>query len=916
MSPSWKRLRRIFRPDLATEIDDELRFHLDARIAEYEEQGQSSADAERLARERFGDVERVRSALTEHDAAEHRREHHREVLRGLAQDVRRSARALGRSPGFVVAGVLSLALGIGATVTMFAIIDAIDSPQLPYPHAARLVVLSEARSAVPSGPTGATRWPTSAPTVADWRQMAHSYDAMATFSSQQAVLWRGDEADTFAPVAVSPDFFHLLGTAPLLGRSLTAADTLASAAPVVVLDYRTWRDEFGSDPDVVGKSLELSRTPVVNSPRELRTIVGVMPPSFLFPADAAAWIPARTNEAATSPTERDVWVLAGLRPGVSVAAANRELNVITRHLASVDPRAFQGFGGARVVSVTQAVQALGFQQARPGGAVQERFVEFGIAGFVLLIAVINVGTLLLARSVVRDRETAVRVALGASRRRIAQQLMSESAVIVLPGAVLGTLIATWAMGVVTRAADLTRFGVVPALDGRVLAFAVGLSVVVVMGTSLIPVLVSTRASLTAYLHAGAWTLTASHRRSRVHGALLVTQVACAFALVTGAGLLGKELLHLQTDGFGFDAHNLVWFPAAIPRTPLATPAAAWQFTEHAIADLRAVPGVASASVAEMDLSAGPLHPVGRPESGEQPGAGSHLVLAVSPRFTRQLRIPVLRGRTLSSQDYTDRARVALITASTAQEFWPHQDPIGREIAVGASPFAPHQAGSAASPEVRLRVVGVVANARLAGPLMPQVPTVFIPATSLGSPVRMVATFLVRTHGDPAPIMPALARHMGTILGAVPLHSLYGTTQQALALQLREQRLTTFAVVGLALVVVLMAALGVHGLVAYAVAQRTRELAIRMALGADAPGVRALVIRRPAQLAGLGVVLGGFGAWAIARALRPLLHGASPADPRLMAAAIVFVFAVVLLASWVPAARSTRVDPMISLRTDN
>ena len=889
MTPAWWRFAR--RED---ELSEEMASHLAMAIRERVARGEPLASATEAARREFGNREVVRATT-------------RDVwgwhwLETLALDFRYALRKLRRAPGFTAVAAVSLALGIGATVTMYAVVDAADIRGLPYPDADRLVAMEETGSAQIGG--GAVREfgaGVSAATFTAWRQSSRAFDAMTLVSDRDLFLTENDELERLQLSEVGVEFFPMLGAVPSIGRGIVPGDTLADAPGVAVLSRSFWLLRFHGDRNVIGKSLDLTRTEDVTAPHERFTIIGVMPERIDYPGAAQGWIAARSGPAPTGAAGGISHAVARLRKGWTIASARAELNAIEHGLAPANTGPFPSTG-VRVQSLRARLRAGSPNDPVAMDSARGRLVRLAAVVVVLLIAMINVGNLLLARSAYRDHEVAVRVALGASRRRLAQQLLVEGACIALAGGSIGVAFAMWGTRITASLGDLARMGIVPTVDGRVLLFAVSLSVVVALGVGFIPVMSLIRAPRDSRRDEPTRT-GAGRTRAMISGILLAGQIGAALTLLTGAGLLAKELLRLHSKGYGYDTKNMVLFPVNMLRGSSAERAA---FRDEAVAHMRRVPGVVSASFLEQCNCPG-FFPAGARTKMVEPGFFLQVV-GVNQGFLRNLRIPLLRGRDFTDADYAASTPVGIVSAATAERFWPGEDPIGKEVVV-APGMVPR--GEPKPDSAHVTVVGVMGNPNfLAQPRSPPVTLIRPPTASNGFDV-----YFVRVNEDSAATVAAL-RHTFTTLRGKPLtRGSYLPAQVLIDRSLAEQRLTTRALLAFAAVALLLATLGVHGLVAFSVAQRTREIGIRMALGAESGNVLLLVTRHGLVLAAAGIALGLAGSLGSTRVLGAMLYGTSPTDPLVFAGSALLLATVVLVASYLPARHATRVDPMVALRVD-
>jgi predicted permease len=887
MKSAWWRFER-----RENELSEEIESHIAMAIQERVARGESRESATAAARRQFGNRELVRATA-------------RDMwgwvwLEQLMLDFRYAARKLRQAPGFATVAALSLAIGIGATVTMYAVVDAADIRGLPYPDAKRLFVIEQTALIRPraDGPIVANASPAPAATTAVWLASTHAFDVTTRVGRDQLLWPHDDESEPLDVARVGSAFFGMLGAKPIIGRAIVPGDTSADAPAVIVLNHTFWHDRFGADRHVIGQRVQLDTSDVPGVPQETYTVIGVMPEQVDYPPRVSGWIAERPG------SQNWATVLAHLGNGKTVTGAVAELQAATRTLPP--PTASTQPPGVRATGLRESLLTNGPTGMFSIDSAEGRAVRFSVVFFVLVIAMFNVGNLLLARSAARDHEMAVRRALGASRGRLAQQLLVEGGCIALIGGTLGAALARW--GIVTSAAfgTLANRGIVPVLDWRVLAFALVLTVIVAVGTGFIPVLALGGAGGRS---AGAESPKASagRARTRVQGALLVVQVGAALTLLTGAGILGKELLRLQKQGFGIDATNLMYFLNV--RRPYATsPMNGAQFRDEVLRRLGRIPGVSSVSSMDLFFNEG-FYPVGQPAKAGRTIL-DHQDVAVNPGFLKNLRIPLIRGRDFSEADYASAAPVALVSSATAESFWPGEDPLGKQVVV--PPPMKRRGDTVTVEPATVTIVGVTGNLRLGRVLGP-------PPMSLLRPNGAKAgntNYYVRTAKDPELTLPAIRRELHA-LQQIPLsRMMFGNLQEiGVNRQLTEQRVTTRALVAFAAIALLLATLGIHGLVAYSVAQRTREIGVRMALGAEAGSVLLLVTQRGLRLAATGIAFGVAGAFALSQTIRSMLYGTSPTDPVVFAGSALLLATVVLVASYIPARRATRVDPMVALRVD-
>ena len=882
--PWWRFERR------EDEFSEEMESHLAMAIQERVARGESIENATAAARREFGNRELVRATT-------------REMwgwvwLESMMLDFRYAFRKLREAPGFTAVATLSLAIGIGATVTMYAVVDAADIRGLPYPHADRLFVLEQtiASRPNPTAPVVVNATPAPAATTAIWLNSTHSFSAMSRVGRNEMYWVHDDETELLDARAVGPNFFAMLGATPFIGRTIAPSDTNPDAPGVMVLTYTFWHDRFGSDRRVIGQRLQLDTSDAPSAPHETYTVIGVMPEQIDYPAAINGWTANRSGS--------DIWgtVLARLADGKTVDAAVEELRAVTRSIPP--PAGSSQPPGVRATGLRESLRERWSADIFTIDSAEGRAARLAVVFFVLLIAMINVGNLLLARSASRDHEMVVRSALGASRARLAQQLIVEGGCLALVGGSVGVACARWGIRLTASFGLLSLHGIVPVLDWRVLAFSLALTIIVALGTGFIPVLSLVRAGGAAGRRESP-KASAGRARTRVQGVLLAAQIGAALTLLTGAGVLGKELMRLEKQGFGFDPKNVVWFPNV--QRPAGTKSV--QFREDVLFRLGRIPGVTSVSEFEFFGNDG-FYPVGEPGKAGKT-LFDHQDVAISPGFLKNLRIPIILGRDFTETDYASAAPVALVSNSAAQLFWPGQDPLGKQVVV--PPPMRRRGDTVKVDPVMVTVVGVAGNPRFGRVLGPAPMTLMRPT---GEKSGFGTQYLVRTAHDPELTLPALRRELNSLQGKPLLRAMYGTAQKmGIDRQLTEQRVTTRALIAFAAIALLLATLGIHGLVAYSVAQRTREIGIRMALGAEPKSVLLLVTRRGLSLAAVGIVLGLAGAFALSQAIRAMLYGTSPTDPVVFVGSALLLTSVVLIASYVPARRATRVDPMIALRVD-
>ena len=801
----------------------------------------------------------------------------------LLQDLRYAIRTLMERPGFTVVAALTIALGVGDTTAMFGVVDAVLLRPLPYAEPDRLVMLW---TRTPGGPQAAASWPE----LVDWREQNHSFADMAAWRGQSVNLTGGAEPERVVGAFVSDRFFPLLGARPILGRTFTAEETEpATARPVAVLGHGLWQRRFGSDPGILGRSLVLNG--------QSHTVVGVLGPEFDGGnAPASGWfmgcdvfLPVSyfPNKKGLTRGETEILVLGRLRPDVSLTQARTDMGVVARRLEQAYP---DTHAGRRVEIVPLHEQIVG--PYRPA-----LLVLLGAVGLVLLIACANVANLLLARASRRRRELAVRAALGAGRTRLLRQLLTESALLALLGGALGLLAGHWGLALLM---SLAPSGVLPgslALDGRLMAFALVLTAATGVCFGLVPAVQASRPDLDGVLkEAGRGGSGAAGHRFR--DALVVAEVTLSLVLLVGAGLLLRSAVALQHAELGFRPDHVLTAEFRLPPAKYPEARAIAAFFRQSLERLRAVPGIESAALVRAVPFSGnggstTYRVEGQPEppKGREPVAQLNIV---STGYFRTMGIPQLEGRDFEEQDTADVPSVAVVNDTMARQLWPGLDPIGRRVRLRDAGW--------------VTVVGVVGDVRHSGPSEPTQPQVY---TTHEQDARIFACVVARTAGDPMAMAAPMRAAIWSVDKDQPVWKVRAM-EELVAGSRGTARALSLLVGVFAAVALGLAGVGIYGVMAYAVSQRTREIGIRMALGAASGRVLRLVVGRALALTGVAIVIGAIGATALARLLGTLLFGVGPADPLTFAAAAVALGTVGALAAYLPARRAARIDPVRAL----
>jgi predicted permease len=886
--PIWRRYRDLLRPRPREDANDEVRFHLEMRAAEARRAGRSGPDAEADARRRFGDVGEILSELHQIDTAREVRRARGEWIADVARDARFAARSLRRAPAFTATACITIAIAIAATTTVFSFIDALLLESLPYERPGELV---DIRGAVVG----------SAGEALALRERTRSFADLALYGQRAITLDDGNAAERLDGFNVSPNLLPMLGVRPMIGQGFAPDASAPGNGSVMVLSYGLWLRRFGGDRGVVGRRVNVDGVPY--------TILGVMPRNFHFPTTTAEFWTPLTIDRSSMPAMwawPSGWWVARLAPGVDAANAQREVARVAPGMRRLNPIWDPGadYGKRMVVRP--------FQQSLVGSARPALLLLGGCVVVVLLIACVNVANLLLARATARERELVVRAALGGGRDRLVRQLLTESLVLAITGGIAGLVLATvcvrWAAAAMPP--EIPRVGHVE-MRASVLAFTTLLTIVTGVAFGILPALRATspRPSRAAAFGRSGGPGTGHHR---IAAALALGQVALAVVLAITAGLLARSFAELRDISPGFRTAHLVVARVSPPTAAYVEKAHADAFYSGILARVRALPGVSSAAAVDRLPMAGPVYGIalrvqGRNEdikSGNLPWS-DHLQ-TITPGYLDALGIPVLRGRGFSTEDRADSPPVALVSRSLAARLWPNEDPLGKRIGY---PF----------PSPWLTVVGVVPDVRLDSLRDTTSLAVYVPfaqrwaAVRTGG-VRADMSIVIRVEGDATPIERALTGLVAEIDRRVAVTQIR-TMDQVLAQSIAKPRFTLALVAAFAFTALLLGAVGIYGVMAYLVTQRSHEMGVRLALGATSSDIVLLVVGRGLWLATLGGAGGAAAALAATRWLRSLLYGVSPTDPLTFIAVPVLLVIIAGAASAAPARRASRSDPVQSLRAD-
>jgi predicted permease len=859
------------------QLDEEVRFHVEMQVEDNLKAGMSPGEARYAARRSFGAIEPMKETYRERSTFA--------VLETIAQDIRYALRTLRKSPGFTVTAVATLALAIGANTAMFSVLNAVLLRPLPYRSPEQLAMLW---SEIPSQNRREGR--TAYRNVEQWRSQTRSFADMAFFDPVSATLTTPNQAEHISVARISPNLFSLLGVQPAHGRGFSAEEALQQQR-LALISHRFWQTHFGGSQDAIGSSIELDGRP--------SRIIGILPEGFQFVRLAAdVWEPYTLFpdwEALRGVRGANSWFVVGrLQPKVTMEQAQTEMTALARHLDEQLPAADRNRG---ISVVPLSLQLTG---PRPRLAL---WMLTAAVFCVLLIAATNVASLSLARSASREREIAIRAAIGASRGRIVRQLLAESLTLAVIAGLLGLLVASAGIRLVLAAkpGDLARLNEV-SLDPQTLGWAMGLCLLTGILVGLAPALTMVRRNLGASSREGGRGIAGGLAARRLRRALVVTEFALAIILLVGAGLLIRSLWSVQNIDPGFRPARVLSMQLACPAFKVTAQRA--DFYNRVLAEIASQPGVESAGIIgdlfiggnaeQIITTAGDARPVSerlRFRSDE-----------VSAGLFKTLGISLIRGRFFSGEDGPDSPRVAIINDAMARRLWAGQDPVGKRFKVG-----PEGAGG-----VWFTIVGIVGDMRRQGPESEPIPQMFEPLVQ--NPSRL-ATLLVRTSTQ-EPL-----KMVGTIQAAVrrvdkhtPLYFVT-TLEDRLDAFLTERRFQTSLLIGFSVLALLMAAIGIYGLIQYSIATRTHEIGIRMAIGAQAGEIFRMIIREGLKLSLTGLAIGLVGAFWLGRAASSLLFGVTATDPLTFLTVSLLLTAVATAACYFPARRAMKVEPVMALRQE-
>jgi putative ABC transport system permease protein len=817
----------------------------------------------------------------------------RHEMTALIQNVKFALRLLRKSPGFAFVAVVIMALGIGANTAIFSVVHAVLLEPLPFPDADRLVQVWHVppQASFP----GMTRFAVSAANFFDWQKQNNVFEGMALYGGGGYDITGAGKPESIRAGRVSADFFSVLGVQPLHGRVFLPEEDRPGSNHEVILSYKLWQSRYGSDPNVVGKSINLDGAPYV--------IVGVMGPTMTKPGFAEVWTPLGfTDKEAAVRGNHNFLSIARLKPGVTLSEAQSEMNTISQRLEQTYPEDDKGWG-----ALVHSMREETVSDVRPA-----LFMMLGAVAFVLLIACANVANLILARTFARRKEIAIRSALGANRSRIIQQLLSESLIISLCGGALGLVAAHFGIELLLKffADKLPRMGEI-GLNGPVLAFTFALSIATGILSGLLPAWGMTKGDVNDALKQGLGRTDADSGSSKTRSALVVIEVALSLVLLIGSGLMIRSLWKLQTIDPGFDEHNVLTLTVMAPKHQFSEPRQESQFFDEVLQRVRSLPGVESAGAVDaLPLVGGSNQPIaveGRPvvAMSEQPEVS---VRVATPGYIQAMHIPLLQGRNINANDTADSASVVVISQSMAKQFWPDESPLGRHLKLSFFPDKDRE------------VVGVVGDVKQTGlDSTAGIATLYWPLAQVaGTPMSPWRAFplslAVRTTTPPQTLATAVTGAVNQVNKDIPvddvmtLEDFVGETltQHSFNMQL----LTIFGLLALVL-----CAIGIYSVLAYSVRRRMREIGLRIAFGATLRDVARLVIVQGMKPTLAGIGIGLIAAFALGRVATSLIYGVSSRDLVTFLAVTMLLIVVSFGASLIPALHATRVDPLAVLRDE-
>jgi putative ABC transport system permease protein len=855
------------------EIGDELQFHIDMRVEENIRRGMSPDEARRDAERRFGNQTRIKEQG--YDVRGGR------WLETVWQDLCYGARMLMKNPGFTFVAVLTLALGIGANTAIFSVVNAVLLQSLPYRDSDRIVTIFDRTRSEDSNFVNGSDF-------LDWRAQSQVIEQIVAYAFGTADLTGSGEPERLEAGFISAGLFATLGVEPSLGRAFVPTDDRAGATPVVILSHSLWRRRFGGDPQVIGQALTLDG--------QSRTVVGIMPPGFQFRRELDLWLPLAPN---VDQEHSLLNVIARLKPGVTPEGARADLTAIMQ----------RGKQGSPDTSPNTKLSVIKLRDWLVGDVELALLVLFGAVAFVLLIACANVANLLLARSTARRKEMAIRAVLGAGRFRLVRQLLTENLLLSFAGGATGLLLATWGVKLLVA---LSPAGVIHIkesspfflMDGRALGFTCVVAAIAGLFAGVFPALQASRTDVHEPLNAQSAARAGSRSAHRTLPVLMIVELALTLVLLVGAGLMLKSFLRLLAVPKGFNPDNVLTLDLSpsVAKYPPGLPGSSLRraYNQELLARVQALPGVQSAALTSFVPLGGttrrmPLQIEGRPpsEKGKEPIVE---ITLISPEYFQTMGLQMRAGRPFTVQDGAESPHVAIINETSARRFFPDENPIGQRLASFRTPKT---------------IVGMVGDTRHFGLDRETNPEIYLPYLQDSN---LVMSLVVRSGSDPTSLTSAIRNQVRAMEPNEPVNQIV-MMDERLSDSVAPRRfqmllLGVFAALGL-----VIATVGIYGVISYAISQRTHEIGIRLALGAQASDVLQMVVWRGMILTLIGVAIGLAAALALTRVMKNLLFGVSATDPATLAVIALLLVGVTLVACWIPARRATKIDPIIALKCE-
>jgi putative ABC transport system permease protein len=821
-------------------------------------------------------------------------------MSSLTQDLRHTLRVLRNSPGFTAVAVTALALGIGTNTAIFSVVNGLLLQPLPFKTADRLVRVG--RKFREGGEGGGA----SIPKYVTWKNDSQVFSAMTAydFAGPGLNLSGGDVPEQVKGIHVTAGFFEVFGATPVVGRTFTADEDRPGGPRLAVIGYGLWKRRWGGDANIVGRPIVLNGEPY--------TVTGVLAENFHSYPPADIWIPLQPDPASANQGHY-LSVAALLKPGVTLETANAQLKIVGEHFRRLYPR---------WMDKGESVSAVPMKQSMVGDTRQALLILTGAVGFVLLIACANVANLLLARAAARTKEIAIRTALGAGRLRIIRQLLTESVLLASLGGVLGLMIGVWGLRALLAASpvdlpriqELTSAPLLANIDLHMLLFTAGVSLLTGVLFGLVPALQISRTNISSTLkESGSRAATGRHHYTR--SALVAAEMGLALVLLIGAALLIRTFVSLRAVNGGFDPHNVLTLQTSLNGEKYASTAKVELLTRRMLERLESLPGVAAAaSCINIPLEGGPdlLFTIeGRPPADGGISNGDEQWRNATPHYFNALKVPLLRGRYFTLQDTAKAPAVVIINDAMAKKYWPKGDPVGQRITIGKG------LGPEFEDPTR-QIVGIVGDVRENGLDSPAPAIMYVPfgqvpegLTQLANRV-LPASWMIRTSVDPRTLVQAIKHEFLAVDNQLPV-SRVRTMEQVIGEATARQSFNMLLLSIFACIALLLAAVGIYGVMSYAVEQRTHEIGIRMALGGRANDMLGLVVGQGMRLAAIGLAAGIVAAFGLTRFLDKMLYGVKPTDPLTYISVALVLSAIAFLATYIPARRATKVDPVIALR---